>query len=143
MALGCEVIAGGGEGRGGEGTERLRKAWGEGRWVKQRAEAVGGWQTERGREEGRGEEKGEEQGREMLWVKEAREEEMGMPRQQNNECGVSKGGVTESGGARQTALAGEWGMEASPAPGSPEGSGMDRKFTMNLKQMRMSCLFYI
>lgn len=74
----------------------------------------------------------------MLWVKEGREEEVGTSRQQNNERGVFKGEVTESGDAQQIALVGEGGEGASPAPGSPEGSSVGIKFTVNLKQMRMS-----
>lgn len=50
----------------------------------------------------------------------------------NNESGAPEGEITEHEDA-------PWGGD-SPVPGSPEGKGVGMKFTVNLKQVRMSCL---
>lgn len=70
----------------------------------------------------------------MKW---GREEEVGRSRQQRNECYFQRG--SHWGVGMPDTLGGEWARGGLSAPRSPEGKGVGIPFTMNLKQMRMSC----
>lgn len=92
---------------------------------------MGGGRLRGVREEGKGEEKAEEQRRETLGGG-GKGRSYGEVKKASNESGAPKGEITDHEGA-------PWGGD-SPAPGSPEGKGGGMKFTVNLKQVRMSCL---